>query len=77
MDGGIQNLSARATGRYSTPVWPAPKPTTFVLSGFWVVALLCGIGLAVAWGLSVASPCTGTDLNVGCVPIELTGQVAK
>jgi hypothetical protein len=32
------------------------------------------IGLAIALCVSYASPCTGVDLNVGCVPIEMTGQ---
>jgi hypothetical protein len=38
------------------------------------VALLSVIGLAIALCVSYASPCTGVDLNVGCVPIEMTGQ---
>ncbi len=25
--------------------------------------------------LAHGSPCTGIDLNIGCVPIEITGQI--
>jgi hypothetical protein len=79
MDGGIQNRSSRETGELSTLDWPAPEPTKFFSNGFWVVALFTGIGLAVllVLGLSQASLCTGIDLNVGCVPIEMTGQIAE
>jgi hypothetical protein len=77
MDGGIQNQSARPNGPPSTLDWPAPEPTKFLPNGLWAVALLIGVGLAISLGLSYASPCTGIDLNIGCVPIELTGQVAK
>jgi len=72
MDGGILSQGARATGKFSTFVWPAQAPTTVFSNGFWAVALLSGIGLAVSLGLSYASPCTGVDLNIGCVPIEMT-----
>jgi hypothetical protein len=74
MDGGIQIRSPRETGKFSTLDWPAPEPTKFFSNGFWVVALLSGIGLAVSLGLTYAFPCTGIDLNIGCVPIEMTGQ---
>jgi hypothetical protein len=77
MDGAIQSRTTTATGAFSTLDWPARRPAKFFSSGFWAVALLSGIGLAVSLGLSFASPCTGIDLNIGCVPIEMTGQVAE
>ena len=77
MDGVIQNQSARATGDVSTLDWPAPEQTKSLSNGFWEVALFSGIGLIVSLSLSYASPCTGVDLNAGCVPIEMTGQVAE
>ena len=76
MDGGFLNQTARATGNSSTIEWPARKSTKIFASGFWPVALFSVLGLAIALCVSYASPCTGTDSNVGCVPIELTGQVA-
>ena len=77
MDGGIHNQSPRETRKFSTPDWPAPEPTKFFSNGFWTVALFSGIGLVVLLGLSHPSPCTGIDLNIGCVPIEMTGQMAE
>jgi hypothetical protein len=77
MDGGFLNLTARATGNSSKLEWPARKSTKILSIGFWPVALFSVIGLAIALCVSYASPCTGIDLNVGCVPIELTGQVAQ
>jgi hypothetical protein len=77
MDGGILNQGARATGKLSTLVWPASEPTTFFSNGFWAVALFSAIGLAVSFSLSHESLCTGIDLNIGCVPIEMTGQLAE
>jgi hypothetical protein len=77
MDGGIVHQTARATGNSSTLEWPAREPTKIFAPGFWPVALFSAIGLAVALCLSYASPCTGIDLNAGCVPIETTGQVGK
>ena len=76
MDGMIQNHSARATGKFPAFEWPVSEPTKSVSTGFWAVVLLSAIGLLVSLSLSYASPCTGIDLNVGCVPIEMTGQVA-
>jgi hypothetical protein len=74
MDGEILNQTARATGTSSRFDWPARKSTGLFSNGFWAVALLSVIGLAIALCVSYASPCTGVDLNVGCVPIEMTGQ---
>jgi hypothetical protein len=77
MDGGIQNQNAGAIGTFSTLDWPALKPTKSLSNGFWAVALFSGIGLVVSLSLSYASPCTGIDLNSGCVPIEMTGQAPE
>ncbi len=77
MDGGIQNQSPRETRKFSTLDWPASEPTKFFSNGFWAVALFGGIGLVVLSGLSPPSPCSGIDLNIGCVPIEMTGQMAE
>jgi hypothetical protein len=77
MNGGIQNLNAGATGQLSTLDWPAWEPTKILSNGFWAVALLSAIGLAVSLSLSYVSPCTGIDLNIGCNPIEMTGQMPE
>ena len=77
MDGGILNQTAHATGTFSTPEWSARERETLFSNGFGAVALFSVIGLAIALYLAAAtSPCTGIDLNAGCVPIELTGTVA-
>ena len=79
MDGGIQiqTWSARETDKFSTLDRPASERTKIFSNGFWAVALFSGIGLVVSLGLSYASPCTGIDLNVGCVPTEMTGHMAQ
>jgi hypothetical protein len=76
MDGGFMNQTARTTGNSSTLERPARASTKSFPTGLWPVALFSVIGLAIALCVSYASPCTGIDLNGGCVPIELTGQVA-
>ena len=74
MDGAILNRTARTAGLFPTAPQPVRESTSLFSVGIWPVALFSAIGLAVALGLSHASPCTGIDLNAGCVPIELTGQ---
>ena len=76
MNVGILYQTARTTGTFTTPVWPERTSTGPFTNGFRPVALFSLAGLAIALSVSSASPCTGIDLNAGCVPIELTGQVA-
>ena len=77
MDGGILNQTAHATGKLPAFEWPARERATFFSNGFGAVALFSVIGLTIALYLATAtSPCTGIDLNAGCVPLELTGMVA-
>ena len=72
MDGGILNRTAHAAGKFPAFEWPARGRTKFFSEGFWAVAAFSAFGLAIALLLSSASICTGTDLNAGCVPIEMT-----
>jgi hypothetical protein len=76
MDIGILNQTARTTGTFPTVAWPERISTGLFTNGFWPVALFSLAGLSIALCVSYASPCTGIDLNAGCVPIELAGQVA-
>ena len=75
MDIGILNQTARTTGTFPTLAWPERKSIGLFTNGFWPAALFSLAGLAIALCVSSASPCTGIDLNAGCVPIELTGQL--
>ena len=74
MDIGIPNQTARTTGAFPTLAWPERTSSGLFSNGFRPVALFSLAGLAIALCVSSASPCTGMDLNAGCVPIELTGQ---
>ena len=76
MDGATQSPRATATRKFPTFDWPAPAPTKFFSDGFWAVAFFCAIGLLVSLSLLSGSLCTGIDVNIGCVPIEMTGQAA-
>ena len=77
MYGGIPNQTVRTAGTFPMFKRPVGESTTFFSSDFLAVALFSAMGVAIALCVAFTSPCTGIDLNVGCVSIELTGQAAQ